>query len=310
MDENKPANAVPNSGQGIQEIERLTKKGLGLEIRQIETDGLGPGLPGKVPVLFNLSSSAVASVKDHIEAFRIAPVRRDGEASVTTLQSFIDLCSRHKDADSVLFAETKWPDLSLLGVMDYHKADGTARWGKHLIRYKFPVTDELKIWMNMNGQMLEQAEFAMFLENHAAELSAPMDGEVEIYERLFKERMSTPTELIGLSRNLEIRAGMHVKRSERMASGERTVEFTEDHTNAKGEKVDIPGIFIVSVPAFLDGDPVRIPARLRYRIAGGTIKWCYQLYRPEVFIRDRVKEDIRKAAEETGLPAFEGQPEN
>lgn len=307
--DNKAADAIPNEAHGIKEVAALARMATGFVFREQETSGLGKGLPEKVPLLLNNTNGTMAALKDVMEKYRIAPERRKGTAEVTTLQSFIELCKRHKDEHSAIFAQTAWPDLGLLAVMDYHKTDGEPRWGTHLISYSFPVTDEMKVWMAGNGKLLEQAEFAAFLEEHAVELSAPTAGEVDSYERLFKEKMATPTELLALSRSLEIRVGMKAKRAERLQSGERTVEFVEDHMNANGEKVDIPGIFIVSVPAFLDGDPVRIPARLRYRLAGGSIHWAYQLYRPEVFIRDRVKDDLRKAADETGLPAFEGQPE-
>lgn len=303
------ADAVPDEAHGIKEIERLAQKATGLEFKEQQTDGLGAGLPAKIPYVVRNSDGNIQALKDVFEKYRLTPERRKGIATVTTRQSFVDLCNRHKDDHSVLFAQTIWPDLALLGVMDYHEKDGKARWLQHRIEYQFPVTDELKTWMGNNGKPMEQALFAAFLEEHAAELSAPMDGEVADYEYLFKERMATPAEVLALSRNLEVKVGMHVKRGERLQTGERVVEFTEDHTNSKGEKVDIPGIFIVSVPAFIDGDPVRIPARLRYRIQSGSITWFYQLYRPETFIRDRVKEDLRKAQEETKLPAFEGEPE-
>ena len=126
---------------------------------------------------------------------------------------------------------------------------------------------------------------------------------------MFKERFAAPNELIGLSRELEVTATHKVKRGERLQSGERTVQFSEEHTNGKGEAVILPGVFMISVPAFLDGAPVRIPARLRYRIQGGSIHWSYGLYRAEHWLRNRVKEDMDQAAKATALPAFEGAPE-
>ena len=49
--------------------------------------------------------------------------------------------------------------------------------------------------------------------------------------------------------------------------------------------------------------------RLRYRIAAGSIHWGYQLYRWEYWLRNQVQTDLLRAAEKTGLPAFEGEPE-
>ena len=119
----------------------------------------------------------------------------------------------------------------------------------------------------------------------------------------------TPSEVVALSRHLEVHVNAKAKQGIRLQTGERQVEFSEEHVNAKGEAVVIPGVFMVSVPAFVDGDAVRIPARLRYRITGGEIKWFYQLYRWEFFLREQVGRDLKDAAKDTGLPAFEGAPE-
>ena len=57
------------------------------------------------------------------------------------------------------------------------------------------------------------------------------------------------------------------------------------------------------------GDPVRIPARLRYRVQSGSISWFYQLYRWQFWLRDQVKNDLDTVKQKTLLPTFEGSPE-
>lgn len=302
--------AKHNDGEAIRAIAQLAQTALQVTAISIPTKGLGEGLPEEVPALLDpKNGSAPHNIKALIEAYRVRPERRTGTAKVSTLQSFIDLANRHKTADSVIFARTEWPEPKLTAVTDYHKVDGTPDYLKHRLEYAFPITDELKAWINGNGKLMEQADFAAFLEEHAAELAAPFEAEVNEYERLFKEKFAAPNDLIALSRNLEIFVGARVKRAERLSSGERTVEFVEEHTNGKGEKVDIPGIFMVAIPAFMDGQPVRIPARLRYRAGGGSISWGYQLYRWQFWLRNQVQTDLDRVAKETGLPAFEGAPE-
>lgn len=298
---------IPASDAGMKYVAGLAAE----KITQttLPISGLGRGLPGAIPVILDHRNSTIRDVKQVIEAYRLTPERRSGKATATTLQSFIDLVNRHSDADSVLFATTTMPKPALLAVLDYHKVDGEPRWLRHRVEYAFPVTEEWKAWVASNGAVMRQGEFASFLEDHAAELSAPMDGERQIYEPLFKERIATPSELIALSRDLEIHVGAKIKRRERLKSGERTIEFETTHTGATGETIDIPGIFMIAVAAFDDGAPVRVPARLRYRPEGGDLVWLYQMWRPEKFLRERVKEDLRSAAFETSLPAFEGAPE-
>ncbi|VTZ49483.1 conserved hypothetical protein [Methylocella tundrae] len=294
-------------------LDRLTE--LARESREVElVELLAPegsvGIPSKVPALIKYGEKPeIVALDNFFSAHRTAPQRRAGTAEVTTLASFCDLVNRHKDEHSAIFAKTSWPDPSLTALIDYHQTDKTARFGCHRIHYAFPLTDEFKTWMRGNGLAMAQGDFALFLEEHAAELSAPLDAERTEYELLFKERFAAPIEVINLSRNLEIYVGQKIKRAERLQTGERTVVFETQHSDAKGEPVDIPGIFMVSVRAFVDGDPVRIPARLRYRSGGGEIKWSYALYRPEYWLRCQVQDDLATAAALTGLPTFEGAPE-
>lgn len=304
--------AIPDGGDGIAAIVDLARQAS--EINQINLSlppgALGYGLPSVVPLLVDRRPGGkVSPLKNEIEAYRFLPERRRGTSQVTTLQSFIELVNRHKDESSAVFAKTSWPEPALTAVFDYHQIDGSARHGEHRTRYAFPVTDEFKIWIEKNGKGMEQAEFAAFLEDHAAELSAAYPPEQVEYESLFKEKFATPADLIALSRSLEIYVGARVKRQERLSSGERTVEFVEEHTNTKGEKVEVVAIFMVSVPAFVDGENVRIPARLRYRIQAGSIVWFYQLYRWQFWLRDQVKNDLDTVKQKTALPTFEGSPE-
>lgn len=59
------------------------------------------------------------------------------------------------------------------------------------------------------------------------------------------------------------------------------------------------------------GAVIRIPARLRYRLAvgGGAVAWHYQLYRVEHWMRAEIQAALARVAEATGLPAYEGTPE-
>ncbi|WP_020178054.1 DUF2303 family protein [Methylopila sp. M107] len=301
----KTASAV----EAIAKLAKLAQDAQQAQMLKIPTAGLGAGLPAEIPSLYEPRAQRLVSLRSTIEEFRLDPRAREGKATVLTLASFIDLLDRHKDEDSAIFAETRWPSPKITGVVDYHRLDHAPRHGRHTIVYEFPITEEMKAWQALNGKPMGQGEFAAFLEEHAAELSAPFDGERSEYEGLFKERFGTPSEIIALSRDLEVFVGSRVKRQERLSSGERTIEFVEEHSNASGEKITIPGIFMVSVPAFVDGVPVRIPARLRYRLAGGDIKWFYQLYRWEFWLREQVQKDLDQAGKETGLPTFEGVPE-
>ncbi len=306
MAEKLPINDIPLAGAAAL-IADLARAASAPEIVEISTKGLGEGLPPIVPVLWDRNSQRVISLKESIDALRQAPARRKGTAKVETLQSFIDLIERHKDERSAIFAVTIGREPKLTAVLDYNTSKGPA-WGEHRIVYAFPLTDELKVWIDNNKRPMEQADFAAFLEEHAAELAAPFDGEKSEYERLFRRSMATPSEVLALSRSLEVFVNAKVKQANNLQTGERVLEFADEHVNGKGEPIDIPGIFMIQVPAFVSGDPIRIPVRLNYRLKGGIV-WFYELYRWEEWLRVEVRQALKQAGDDTGLPIFEGSPE-
>lgn len=295
----------------VESIAELAKHAAGASVLSIETAGLGEGLPPQVPVLFDhrTNGNGLKALKDEIERFRLTPQRRSGTAVATTLKSFIALIMYHKDESSALFAKAEWPQPNLLAVIDYHTEGHDPRHCEHRIRYDFPVTDEFKAWIEHDGKPFSQAEFAAFIEEHAAELASPFKAEEVEYERLFKTGFATPTVMVALSRGLQVHVESVVKQNVTLNSGEGEIQFVEEHLDKRGEKLTVPGLFMVSVSAFLDGEPIRLPARLRYRVSGGKVAWFYQLYRWKFWLRDRVQKDLAEVEKEAGIRAFEGVPE-
>ncbi|KQV27569.1 hypothetical protein ASC97_04100 [Rhizobium sp. Root1203] len=297
-------------GVDIEAITALADKA-GSKIEMLVRNDRSHGVPEQIPVFVNREDGRVDTVADLFERYRFAPARKSGTAKVTTLESFIDLGTRHATPASAIFADTDWQKPSLTMVVDYHENDtgGTADNGKHRIRYDFPLSDEWKAWVGIDGKPMEQTVFAEFIEDHIAELSTPDDGEEEDFRHKFGFRVAYPTEMHTLSRGLQVFAETRVKNAVTLQTGEGQIAFEEEHKDANGNKIDVPGMFILSVSPFFMGEPVRIPVRLRYRLQAGSIKWIIKLYRPDVYITKQVMRDMEKAASETGTPSFQGQPE-
>lgn len=303
--------SLPNDA-AVRLIADLGRDANGYELVLVPTTGLGPGLPAVVPAIFNRHTGRLDSLRDELERYRLDPARRRGTATATTLASFMDIVSRVANTESVIFARTEWPNPKLTAVIDYHQAGpaGRPRHGEHRVVYSFPVTPEFQAWIATNGKPLDQGGFAAFVEEHAAEMSSPMDIERAELEPLFQTKFATPAEMVQLARGLTIHVAGKVRNTLTLQSGESEIVFVEEHQDSRGEKILVPGLFMISIPVFLDGMPVRIPARLRYRAREGQITWFYQLYLWERWVRERVVEDLRTAAKLTGLPTFEGAPES
>lgn len=301
---------ITGLAEAITAVAELAQKAVETTTGSIPVGGrLGPGLPDSIPVAV-LPGRFPESIRPLIEEWRQNPERWKGTATVTTLQSFIDLVNRHKNEKrSAIFARTQWPGPSLTAAIDYSGDEGAPAHRRHRIHYPFPVTDELKKWVESNGKPFPQADFANFIEERAIELAAPSPEEVAYAQELLRVTTANPNDLIDLSRGLQINAGHKASSRINPQTGEGELTFVEEHTNAKGEALIVPGAFVIQLPVFLDGDPVRLTARLRYRLHSGGITWTYLLYRWENLLRERALADLLSAGQETGLPTFEGEPE-
>jgi uncharacterized protein YfdQ (DUF2303 family) len=300
------------NGEAVDRVATLAKSAAGIERFMIENIP-GIGLPKAVPAIFDKreEGDGLKSVKALVEEWREFPSRRKGTAKVTTLQSFIDLTNRHKDVDgeTVIFASTAWPGPSLTSVLNYHELAEEPRFGDHRVQYAFPVTDEFSAWAGKDGQAMSQQDFAAFIEEHAPELADPTKDEVKNWGDLFRTQIATPAKLIELSRGLQVNVAAKAKSAVTLQSGEGEIVFVEEHLNTKGDKLTVPGLFMIALPAFIDGEAVRSPARLRYRVREGSVVWFYQLFRWKQFLRDRVVADLAKVKQATEVPTFEGSPE-
>ena len=299
-------------GGAIDKLAELGREAAGIYVDSIRLDGAIRGLPGEVPIgVRSGEHPEIVSVKQKLEEFRLFPERKAGTAKALTLQSFVDLVNRHKTENTAIFANSDWRKPSVVAVIDYHAVapDGDPAWLKHRVSYEFPLSQPWQEWVGQNGEKMDQVDFATYLEDHIADLSSPEDAERADYERTFGTKMATPAELIQLSRGLQVFSGVQVKNAVTLQSGEASIVFEEEHRDAAGNRLQVPGLFILSIAPFFMGDLVRIPVRLRYRLVTGRLTWFFQIYRPDLAVTDRVRADLDIIRRDTALPVFEGAPE-
>lgn len=257
----------------------------------------------------------IEGVKAHLEPWRDRPERRAGNAQLQDLDSFIAHVNRFKDSGSALFALEDMAAPKLQAVLDYHHPTGAgeARFGKHRSVYGFPLSSEWKAWHEQDGMSMSQGEFAAFLEDRIVDVIVPPDldddpGLTKLAEQV-GAGFAGPTRLLALARSMQISAQQTVKNAQNLSTGEISVQYEEVHGDGAGAPIKVPGLFLIVIPIFHAGQPYRLAARLRYRLAGGKIAWSYKLYRPDLSFRDAFTAAVWRARDDTALPLFMGEPE-
>lgn len=267
----------------------------------------------------------IVHLKNIQDAHRSRPERRSGTASVQDLVSFIELTNRFKDADSAIFADNNMSAPKLTAVINYHEAgtmaDKKPRFGDHRVLYPFPMSKEWKAWWESNGQVMDQGDFAAFLEDHIVDVIAPPDfvhAEFDGNEAdkkladlmaLTQGSFGGPTKLMEISRGLQVNINSAVKNAQSLHSGEVSIIYDEQHVDGAGQPLKVPSLFLIAIPIFDMGAVYRFAVRLRYRTLNGKMKWFYQIHRPDLVFDHAFKEACEAAKTKTELPLYIGKPE-
>lgn len=279
------------------------------------------------PALVQIDGSGIKPLPaSTFDSYRFAPRQRAGTAMFTRVESFIAHVLRFCDPDSVVFANEDRRAPSLTAVLDYHervawgtgdeKRDAQPRFGRHRAVFAFPLSDEWKAWLANDGKPLAMIEFAAFLEDHIVDVEAVEPDTVfgEALQRFIKtvpnSAIAGPTKLMALATGLKVNEASTVQEVRNLSSGEAQVQFTSEHKDADGQPLQIPGLFIITIPVFAGSTTVyRIAARLRYRKTPAGITFWYDLWRTDLVFDDAFTEACIRVAASTGLPLFYGQPE-
>jgi len=276
------------------------------------------GVSAEVLLVPDASAGGYAqhSVKKLLEPYQAAPERRVGTAQLTDLNSFIAHANRFKDDDSLVFLDrglAKGTGPVLIAVLDYHRkgAAGAPRYGQHRSQYAFPMSDEWQAWQGQDSKPMVQEVFARWIEDHLADVADPAKGGdgAKAFAELLSCGYATASRLLELSHGLDIHVGQRIKQHQRLATGETTMHFMEEHSDADGKPLKVPGAFLLGIPVFRGGDAYQLPVRLRYRVVQGSVQWSYELHQPQRILDHALAEACAEVTERCSLDVLDGVPE-
>lgn len=260
------------------------------------------------------AGKSIVSLKPLLDELREKPERRRGTATLRDLKSFIEFVDRFKSDDTALFANPDKTNPSLTAVFDYHPQGSEATkadWAQHRAVYAPELTNEWKAWIGKDGTPMAQADFAAFVDDRIRDLIVPAldDPKLKTFADLVQGAWATPSDMVKLSRSLQVNVESVVKNAQTLNSGEVSIIFEEVHKDGAGAPLRVPNLFTIAIPVFYGGELYRIAARLRYRVNNARISWSYQLVRPDLVFDDALNEIIGTASIDTSLPLFLGAPE-
>ena len=141
-------------------------------------------------------------------------------------------------------------------------------WGDHRVVYRLRQSPEWLHWLDHDGELMAQDEFADHIENGLPDIAIP-DG----------------AELLEMVQNLHGTTSVVWRNKVNVNSGAITAEYVEEIDGQTSTKtngsIEIPRGFTLGLAPILGEDKREIDASLRWKVRAGSILLGYKLARPE-----------------------------
>lgn len=227
-----------------------------------------------------------------IEGALPAPHRKSGTVVLSDVGSFLQYVHDQADEDECyIYAH---PDTrTLVAVLNDHNQgiSGVPGWRDFRVSYTAELSREFASWHKNDRKVMEQEEFAVFLEDNVADISEPA-GET----------------MLQVALTLQAKTEVAFSSHRRLDNGQVQLSYTENiDARAGAGDVMIPREFALGLRLFKGGDGYRVRARLKYRLGAGKVKFWYELDRVENAIEDAFEAYVDKARE-SGFTVLIGRP--
>lgn len=206
---------------------------------------------------------------------------RRGAGQFADVASFCAYVQRFRTPEVLLTADPHGHCLA--AQLDYHQAGekGIAGLVLHTAKLTLRGDPAWKAWNDIDGRSIGQVGFAEFLEDHLREIAEP-DGAAVL------EAASN----LQAKKNVEFESGIN------LTNGAVQLRFLETVESKGKGMLTVPDHFVLSLPVYEFGDPVRLDVRLRWRIQEQKLSFVVKLDRPDL---------AQKEAFAAVMAAVEGQ---
>ena len=116
--------------------------------------------------------------------------------------------------------------------------------------------------------------------------------------------------MLELAQHFRANTAVKFESSKRLANGQTKLEYREDIEAKAGTKGDItiPERISLALQPYEGGPAYNVPARFRYRIAGGELALGVILDRPRDILREAFAEVVDRVAKDAGVDIWHGTP--
>jgi len=219
----------------------------------------------------------------NLEHLREEPRSVRGSARFTDASSFAAYVTRLADTRTTVWSDRERS--AITAVFNDHAGPQVPGWRDHTAVFRPQTDPDWAAWIERSGKLGSSEAFAEFLEEHYAAIIEP-----------------SAADMLEIATTFQAHRSVSFSKGTRLQSGDVQLRYQEETSASAGARgnIEIPSVFTVSLAPYLGLSPVKVIARLRYRIREGNLAIGYVLHRP-----DEVQESAFEALTsqvKTGLP--------
>lgn len=253
---------------------------------------LEPRFVGTATVLTLPEGYKVEDITSLVEKTQPARNRAQGVVHLGDVPSLLAYCADQVAQErGYIYAD---PDSrTITAVFNDQRSTLFNGWRDHRAVFAATFTPEFKKWLEHSGKQMSQQDFAEFIEDNYADLNGD-DGQT----------------LLNVATTIQAATGINFSSARRLQDGQTQLTYNEviDAKAGSDGALKIPQTFTLGLRIFKNGDGYKLAARLKYRLAGGGVKFWYELDRPERAVEDAFTGYVENVRETSGYTVLTGKP--
>lgn len=234
-----------------------------------------------------VSDQSKAALAERIRS-TAGPENPGGTLTLLTPESFARAVTDHRDIRTKVFADSE--QSQIVAVFDFLQTGGLSEdrkggWGKFSAKIGFAESRKLKEW-KATLEWMTQAQFANFIEDHLEDVLEPSGHD-----------------LLTIATDLEASSSGSFKGKVNLDNGSVRLAYSDEVETT----VEVPKNLILGIPLFEHGDRYRLPARLRFQIGGGSVKFRLLFTNLADAKEQEFERIVQEIEEKTGEPIYRGR---
>lgn len=227
-----------------------------------------------------------------LEQGAATPFRKRGTMTVFDAASFNQVLADNADAGNISIYIDRTPERpSVVAVLNGHGPKG-AGWGDFRVAIGFRATPQWEKWKRIDGKLLDQAEFAEFVEDNLEDIADPPGAS-----------------MLEIATYLQATRSVNFKSGIRLSSGAVQFQNLEDVQASVGAgAIAVPETITLGIAPLFGSPSYSVPARFRWRVQDGKLKLGIKLQRVETMMAQIIEDIVAKIERGANVSVLDGLP--